>query len=67
MKAVFTFDLPEENEDHKIFSNARELHSALWEIYQRCRREWKYNEAANDESIAIADEIYDLIPTWIVE
>lgn len=33
-KVNITFDLPEENEDYKIYSKAMDMHLALWDFSQ---------------------------------
>jgi len=42
MKATFTFDLPEEQEEYETYSRAGKYGSVLWDLDQWLRSEIKY-------------------------
>ena len=44
MKAKFEFNLPEENDDYNIYSNAKNYYLALWGLSQQIRQWYKYEE-----------------------
>jgi hypothetical protein len=64
-KATIEFNLPEEQSDHDVAMNAGKMYCALFEIYNVCRAEWKYNNSATDATIALAKKINDIIPEFI--
>lgn len=52
MQATFTFNLPEDKEDLKTFSNAQDYKLALWEIEQYLRNKTKYPpDSIKDEEL----------------
>jgi predicted nucleic acid-binding protein len=65
-KATITFDLPEEQSDYEVAMNAGKMYCALFEIYNVCRSEWKHNQNATEATIAVAEIINDLIPSFIL-
>ena len=42
MKAIFKFNLPEEQEEYQTFIDAFKMHNVLWEMYQWLRKKTKY-------------------------
>jgi hypothetical protein len=42
MKAIFKFNLPEEQDEYQMFIDANKMHSVLWEMKQWLRKETKY-------------------------
>ena len=62
MKATFEFNIPEEETDYEIYVNSMKMYSALLEIFNTCRNEWKYNDKANEQSIELAQLIFAMIP-----
>ena len=44
MKAKLTFNLPEENQEFKLASNAQQLQFALWDYSQWIDGKWKYSD-----------------------
>lgn len=64
MKATFKFDLPEEDREFKIFSQAQRAQSALWDISQKLRSWRKYHNDfvdADDALDKIINEFYKII------
>lgn len=57
----YKFFLPDNVEELKIYQKANEYHSALYEIYNRCRVVWKYEDDANEEKVKLAEEIGDIV------
>lgn len=57
IEVTYKFYIPEHNDDLKIFQKAHESQCALEEIYQECRRMWKYDDKASEETIAFAEKI----------
>lgn len=49
MKAMFKFNLPEENEEYKQYMQAPNMHLALWEFSQFLRSKLKYEELTDEE------------------
>ena len=66
MKATFEFNLPEEETDYEIYINSMKMYSALLEIFNTCRNEWKYNDKANEQSIELAELIASIIPEFVI-
>ena len=59
MKAVLTYDLPEEEEEFRAAINAGKTEAALWSIaYDLLRPIWKHRDL-NEEQQKLIDEIYD--------
>ena len=42
MKAIFKFNLPEEQEEYQMFIDANKMYSVLWEMNQWLRKKTKY-------------------------
>lgn len=42
MKAIFKFNLPEEQDEYQTFIDANKMHNVLWEMQQWLRKETKY-------------------------
>lgn len=66
MKAIFKFNLPEEKEDYKTFSNAQDYKSALWELEQYLRYKTKYPpDSVSDEELEtynkVREEFYRIL------
>jgi hypothetical protein len=53
MKAIFEFDLPEDQEEHWAATNATKLWLALWDMSNELRRARK-----NDEEECIGHEFF---------
>jgi uncharacterized short protein YbdD (DUF466 family) len=51
MKAKFTFNLPEENYEYKIFCKADDLLSALWDYSQYLRHQERQAETPDNIEI----------------
>ena len=59
MKAVLTYDLPEEEEEFRAAINASKTEAALWDIaYELLRPIWKYRDLKGKQQKLI-DEIND--------
>ena len=63
-KATFEFDLPEEEREYEIASQANRIHSFLWDFSQQLRSWQKYHhdfKNANDAIDKIREELYRLL------
>ena len=54
---TYTFYLPDHQDELKTFSKAGDYSSMLWDIHNRCRTVWKYDDKASDELVTFAEEI----------
>jgi hypothetical protein len=66
MKAILEFDLPEEQDDHKLAVNAGKYYSVLWELDQYMRNQIKYATADTPELYSeaiqmVRDELWNLL------
>jgi hypothetical protein len=64
MKAVFEFDLPEDQHKYEVMSQAQKTQSFLWEFSQQLRSWYKYGHTFKDADDAlnkIRDEFYRLL------
>jgi hypothetical protein len=64
MKAVFEFDLPEDQHDYNIMNQASKVQSFLWDFSQQLRSWYKYHhdfKNADDALNQIRDEFYRLL------
>ena len=64
MKAVFEFQLPEDEHEYQIMNQANKMHSMLWDFAQQLRSWRKYHndfENANDALDKIREEFYRLL------
>lgn len=57
MKATFTFNLPEEQEEFAVFINARSIHAALHEFGEFLRSEFKYNTNLSSEKVEYLETV----------
>jgi hypothetical protein len=57
VEVTYKFYIPENQEELDVFINAYKFQATLSEIYNECRRIWKYDEKASDELIAFAEKI----------
>ena len=63
-KVTFEFDLPEEQTEYEIASQANHMHSFLWDFSQQLRAWQKYShdfKDADDALNKIREEFYRLI------
>jgi hypothetical protein len=58
MKAIFEFDLPEEDGDYKVYSQAWRYHFTITEMLQHLEGKLKYH---SDEMNKIQEETYQEI------
>jgi hypothetical protein len=58
VKAILSFNLPEDKTDFKIAAAAGELYSALLEVQELARRYRKYIDDEKIDKETIVDEIY---------
>jgi len=56
MKAIFEFNLPEDQHDFEFATQGGSMYSALWDISQELRKMTKYDELS-DEEWKIAEKI----------
>ena len=57
VEVIYKFYLPENRDELEIFQNASKYQAVLSEIYQECRRTWKYDDKASEETVAFAERI----------
>lgn len=63
MKVIYEFD-PEDVDDRnalKIVQGANDYYSCLWDIYNKCRHTWKYEERASEDRVKLAEEVAEMI------
>ena len=63
-KATFEFNLPEDQHEYEIMSQAQKTQSFLWEFSQQLRSWYKYHndfKDGNDALNKIRDEFYRLL------
>lgn len=63
-KATFTFNLPEEENEYKVMSQAPNAQCVLWDFSQQLRSWRKYHhdfKDADDALNRIRDEFYSLL------
>lgn len=64
MKAIFEFNLPEEQREYEVMNQASKMQSFLWDFSQQLRSWRKYHnnfKDANDALEKITEEFYQLI------
>ena len=64
MKAVFEFNLPEDQNEYEVMSQASKTQSFLWEFSQQLRSWYKYGHQFKDAEDAvdkIREEFYRLL------
>jgi hypothetical protein len=64
MKAVFEFNLPEDQNEYEVMSQASKTQSFLWEFSQQLRSWYKYGHQFKDADDAvdkIREEFYRLL------
>lgn len=64
MKAVFEFNLPEDQREYEVMSQASKTQSFLWEFSQQLRSWYKYGHQFKDADDAvnkIREEFYQLL------
>ena len=64
MKAILTFNLPEEESDFRLAVNGRDWYCAMWDIDNKIRSWLKYGhefKSADEALEAARDLIYDEI------
>lgn len=70
MEAIFKFDLPEDDREFKIFSQAERAQSAFWDISQQLRSWRKYHHDfvdADDALSKITDEFYKILNEYNID
>lgn len=69
-KATFEFNLPEEENEYRVMSQAQDTQRMLWDFSQQLRSWYKYHhdfEDANDALNKIRDEFYRLLNEYGVD
>ena len=64
MKAIFEFNLPEDQHDYEVMSQSTRIHSFLWDFSQQLRSWQKYSndfQNAGDALDKIRTEFYRLL------
>jgi len=62
MRAVLTFELPEDKDQHTLAIKGSEFHSCLWDLDQACRDRMKHTELSDKEY-----EIYEWVREFILD
>lgn len=66
MKAIFEFDLPEDNREYEVTNQANKMQSLLWDFAQQLRSWRKYGHTFKDAGDAlekITKDFYGLVDT----
>lgn len=69
MKATFEFDLPEDQHEYDVMSQASKMQRFLWEFSQQLREWEKYGHQFNDARDAVVktrEEFYRLLNNYEV-
>ena len=64
MKAIFEFDLPEDNREYEVVNQAQKMQSLLWDFAQQLKSYRKYGnnfKDANDALEKITKDFYGLV------
>lgn len=64
MKAIFEFDLPEDNREYEVVNQASKMQSLLWDFCQQLRSYRKYGHTfkdAGDTLEKITKDFYGLV------
>jgi hypothetical protein len=64
MKAVFEFNLPDDQHEYEVMNQASKVQSFLWDFSQQLRSWYKYHhdfKDADDTLNKIRDEFYRLL------
>lgn len=67
MKAIFEFNLPEENEEHQLFVNAPKWKGVVDELAAQLRSDLKYNNELTQEAREYAEMIHSKLYTILEE
>jgi hypothetical protein len=60
-KAILEFDLPEENSEFQLCTNAADYYSALWELSQQIRQWTKYDNKESVSMEELSDVFYNIV------
>lgn len=69
MKAVFEFDLPDDQHEYEVMSQSSKMQSVLWDFSQQLRSWRKYHhdfKDADDALDKIREEFYRLLNDYQV-
>jgi uncharacterized NAD(P)/FAD-binding protein YdhS len=69
MKAIFEFNLPEDQKEYEVAQQANKMQSFLWEFSQQLREYQKYGHQfkdANDAVNGVREEFYRLLNNYEV-
>jgi hypothetical protein len=69
-KVTFTFNLPDEENEYKVMSQAQNLQRVLWDLSQQLRAWQKYGHTfknADDALGKIREEFYRLLNNYQVD
>jgi hypothetical protein len=62
MKAVLEFTLPEDEDEYRLANQARAMHSALWELGEYLRSQYKHTEPEQrDDIVAMRGRFYAIL------
>lgn len=69
-RATFTFNLPDEENEYRVMSQAPDTQRMLWDFSQQLRSWQKYShdfKDADDALNKIRDEFYRLLNEYVVD
>lgn len=69
MKAIFEFNLPEDQKEYEVAQQANKMQSFLWEFSQQLREYEKYGHNFTDANNAVSrirEEFYKILDNYRV-
>lgn len=60
-EVTYKFYLPDNQDELELFQKSNHFHFALWEIHDKCRQVWKYEDSPSEGRLKLAEEIGDII------
>lgn len=61
VEVTYKYYLPDNQTDLELHQNAYKYFSTLHDIYDECRRKYKYDDDASEETIEFAEKIASLV------
>ena len=59
-EVIYKFYMPDAHDDLELFKRSQDFFSALHDIYQECRRVYKYDDDASEELCEFAEKIANM-------
>jgi len=59
VKAILEFNLPEDSDEYKLITQSRDMYSALFDIREYLRGQYKYD--GKDDIEKIYDKFYEIL------